>query len=291
MPDPATQVGALKAGEVDWVEQPLMDLVPSLRADHSLKVEVVETKGLIGFLRFNQLFPPFDNAAIRRAALLAVNQREFMEAVVGTAGGYDAQCGIFTPGTPLANDAGMAVLNGKHGVDECKRALEQAGYKGERIVFLSPTDVPRINAIAEVGVDMLRKIGITVDEVSTDWGTTVQRSVSRQPLDKGGWSMFTAYSGGYDMSSPGTHQLLRGNGARAYNGWPDLPKIEALRDEWLMADDQATQVALARKLQLQAFEDVPYLPVGSYFQPTAYRANLTGMEKGLVLFTGVRRAA
>src|SRR6201999_4267758 len=78
-PDPATQAAALQSGEVDWVEQPVMDLVPSLKRDSNLKVEVVETTGLIGVLRFNQLFPPFDNPAIRRAALKAVNQREFME--------------------------------------------------------------------------------------------------------------------------------------------------------------------------------------------------------------------
>ena len=251
-PDPATQVAALTSGEVDWVEQPLMDLVPSLRAQRGLKTEVVETKGLIGFLRFNQLFPPFDNPAIRRAVLKAVNQTAFMEAVVGGNGTYNAHCGIFTPGTPLANDAGMAALSGPHDAAAVHRELEAAGYKGERIVYLAPTDVPRINAIAEVGADMLRKIGMNVDEVSTDWGTTVQRSVSRQPPDKGGWHVFASFTGGYDMSTPATAQLLRGNGAQAYNGWPDLPKLEALRDAWLAADDQPTQLALARQIQAQA---------------------------------------
>jgi peptide/nickel transport system substrate-binding protein len=290
-PDPATQVAALQSGEVDWVEQPLMDLVPSLRANRGLTVEVAETKGLIGILRFNQLFPPFDNPDIRRAVLKAVNQAAFMEAVVGSNGSYDAHCGIFTNGSASANDAGMDVLSGGHDIAAIKRDLEQAGYRGERIVFLSPTDVPRINAIAEVGVDMLRKIGMNVDEISTDWGTTVQRSVSRQNLDKGGWSAFVAFSGGYDMSSPGTHQLLRGNGAHAYNGWPDLPKVEALRDAWLAAEDQTAQAAIAKQLQAQALIDVPYLPLGSYFQPTAYKASLTGMLKGLIQFTGVRRSA
>jgi peptide/nickel transport system substrate-binding protein len=289
-PDPATQIAALTSSEVDWVEQPLMDLVASLRAKQELKTEVVETKGLIGFLRFNFLFPPFDNPAIRRAVLKAVNQKEFMEAVVGGNASYDAHCGIFTPGTPLANDAGMAALSGTHSVDEIKRDLAAAGYKGERIVYLAPTDVPRINAIAEVGADMLRKIGMNVDEVSTDWGTTVQRSVSRQPLDKGGWSMFASFTGGFDMSSPATAQLLRGNGPRAYNGWPELPKMEALRDAWLAADDAPTQLTLARQIQAQALEDVPYLPLGLYLQPTAYKADLTDMQKGLILFTGVRRA-
>ena len=288
-PDPATQVAALQSGEVDFVEQPLMDLVPSLRKNPGLRVEVVETRGLIGFLRFNHLFAPFDNRAIRRAVLKAVNQTEFMEAVVGGNAPYDAQCGLFTTGTPMANDAGMEVLSGRHKVEDIRKELAAAGYRGERVVFLSPTDVPRINAIAEVGVDMLRRIGMNVDEVSTDWGTTVQRSVSRQPLDKGGWNMFAAFSGGYDMSNPGSHQLLRGNGPRAYNGWPDLPRLEALRDAWLAAETEAEQKAIARQMQLQALEDVPYLPLGSYQQPVAYRANLRDVPKGLVQFTGVRR--
>ncbi len=288
-PDPATQAAALRAGEVDWVEQPLMDLVPSLRSHRALRVEVVETKGLIGFLRFNQLFPPFDNPGIRRAVLRAVSQREFMEAVVGGNAPFDSQCGLFTPGTPLANDAGMEALSGRHGLADLKRELAAAGYKGEKIVYLEPTDVPRINAIAEVGADMLRKLGMNVDVIATDWGTTVQRSVSRQPPEKGGWHMFAAFSGGYDMGTPGSHQLMRGNGENAYNGWPTLPKLEALRDEWLYAEDEADGPALARRMQEQALQDVPYLPLGSYYQPAAYRADLTGVSKGLVQFTGVRR--
>ena len=58
-------------------------------------MEVAETRGLLGFLRFNQLFPPFDNPAIRRAVLKAVNQTEFMQAVVGSNGSFDDKCGVF----------------------------------------------------------------------------------------------------------------------------------------------------------------------------------------------------
>ena len=288
-PDPGTQVSALQSGEVDWVEQPLMDLVPSLRANKALRVEVVETKGLIGYLRFNQLFPPFDNAALRRAVLHAVRQREFMEAVVGGNGTFNDQCGFFSPGSSMASDAGMAALDGRRDVPALKAEVAAAGYGGEKITYLVPTDVPRINAIAEVGADMLRKLGMNVDVIGTDWGTTVQRSVSRQPPDKGGWHLFAAFSGGYDMATPATHQLLRGNGAGAYNGWPVAPKLEALRDEWLETPDVGRQKELARQIQVQAFEDVPYLPVGAYDQPVAYKANLVGVSKGLVQFTGVRR--
>jgi peptide/nickel transport system substrate-binding protein len=287
-PDPGTQIAALQAGEVDWVEQPIMDLVPKLKSTPGLNVQVIETTGLIGVLRFNHLFPPFDNPAIRRAVLKAVNQREFMEAVAGENAPIDDKVGIFAPGMGMANDAGMEGF-GHRDAGELKREIIAAGYTGERVVYLTATDVPRINAICEVGAQMLRSIGLNVDEVSTDWGTVVQRSVRAQPLDKGGWSMFGAFWGGYDMMSPAGHLALRGNGTAGWNGWPTSERLESLRQAWLEAPDLAAQKAIARDLQLQAWQDVPYLPLGRYLQPTAYKSNLTGMLSGLPLFTNLRR--
>jgi peptide/nickel transport system substrate-binding protein len=51
----------------------------------------------------------------------------------------------------------------------------------------------------------------------------------------------------------------------------------------------STQKALASDIQLQAFTDVPCLPLGLYYQPVAYRNDLTDMMKGLILFTGIHR--
>ena len=292
MPDPATQAAALQRGEVDWVEQPLMDLVPSLRKDANLKVEVVETTGLIGVLRFNQLFPPFDNAEIRRAALKAVNQTDFMAAVAGEAGPgvINAHVGFLAPSSPYASDARMEMLSGKFKLDALKREVEQAGYRGEKVVFLAATDVARISAISQVGADVLSKIGLNIDYVATDWGTVVQRITRKQPIAEGGWSIFGVMWGGYDWYSPAGDLTLRGNGTDAWFGWPDAPKLEALRDQWLRAPDLATRKALARDIQLQAFQDVPCVPLGLYYQPTAYRNDLVDIMKGLILFTGVRRA-
>ena len=151
--------------------------------------------------------------------------------------------------------------------------------------------MPRINAISQVGADLLRKLGMNVDEVFTDWGTAVQRGMNRQPLDKGGWSMFASFTGGIDTSNPATHAQLRANGPRANNGWPSSPALEALREAWIHTEDPAAQMDIARKIQAQAMMDVPYLPLGSYFQPVAYKASLANMQKGLIQFTGVRRAA
>jgi peptide/nickel transport system substrate-binding protein len=291
MPDPSTQVSALSTGEVDWIEQPVMDLVPSLKANRNLVVEVLETKGLIASLRFNHLYPPFDNPAIRRAALHAVNQREFMTAVAGEpdTSVINDHVGFFAPGSAYASDAGMENFRSQPDFAALRKQVMEAGYGGEKVLFLGAADVPRITAIAQVGADMLSKIGLNVDYLSLDWGTIVQRNQHQQPVAEGGWSIYGSMTGGLDWDNPACNPSLRGNGRAASAGWPTAPKLEAIREAWLRATDLPAQKALAADMQRQAFIDVPTMPVGLYYQPVAYRNNLTGMMKGLVLFTGVKR--
>jgi peptide/nickel transport system substrate-binding protein len=63
-----------------------------------------------------------------------------------------------------------------------------------------------------------------------------------------------------------------------------------LRAEWLQAGDLPTQKRICRDLQLQLWQDVPYIPMGAYDQPTAMRADLTGAMKGTPQFHGIARS-
>ena len=49
--------------------------------------------------------------------------------------------GLFGTGTPLASDVGIEVLRSPRDYAAVKRALAEAGYKGEKIVVIAPTDV------------------------------------------------------------------------------------------------------------------------------------------------------
>ena len=94
---------------------------------------------------------------------------------------------------------------------------------GEKIVYLHPTDQLAYNAFSTVVVDSFRKVGLNIDEQMTDWGTVVQRRPSKEPLDKGGWSMFPAGAPGPEYVDPLLANTLRSNGAKAWFGWPDDP--------------------------------------------------------------------
>ncbi len=292
MPDSSTAASALRNGEVDWWENPPADLLPLLRRARGVKVEVLDPTGLVGMMRPNHLHPPFDNPAVLRAVMRAVNQADFMAA----AGGSDPAMtrtglGVFCPVSPMASDVGMEALNGPRDLDRARRELREAGYRGERVVFLGATDLPNINAISEVGADLLRRLGMNVDYQAMDWGTVVQRRVKREPPDQGGWSVAATYWSGIDTFNPAVQISLRSNGAAGWWGWPTFERMEAMRDAWLEAADLPTQQRIAREMQAHFFEVVPYWPLGLLYAPTAYRTDLNGVLRGFALFWNVRRGA
>ena len=291
IPDAATAAAALQTGEVDWWEQPISDLLPTLKANNSLKIEVLDRFGAVAMIRFNHLLPPFDRPEMRRALLGAIQQDEYMTAVAGEDRAYWAdRVGFFAPGSPSANDAGLEVLPKKASVERVKDALKAAGYAGERIVMPVPTDFPALNAMSEVSGDMMRRAGVNLDYQALDWGTVLQRVASQQPIDKGGWNIWCNYSTGVSAVNPAAHTYIRGTGRSGTFGWPTSPDLEQMRRDWLAAPDDAARLGICRKMQVQAFRDMPYVPLGVFYQPTAYRTNLTGMLKGFPLFYNVRRA-
>jgi peptide/nickel transport system substrate-binding protein len=134
------------------------------------------------------------------------------------------------------------------------------------------------------------KSGMNVDYISTDWGSVVQRRANRNPSAQGGWDVFLTFFTGLDLFSPATHLGLRGNGTSSWFGWPTMPKMEELRNAWLEAPDTEAQAKLAAEIQAEAFREVPYLPVGQYFQPWAYRRSVSNVLGGLPLFWNVTKS-
>ena len=290
IPDPATAAAALQNDEVDWWEYPLPDLLPILRKAPALTVTMPNPTGQIPVLRMNQLHPPFDNPAIRRALVSAVSQSDFLTAMVGdNAALKHVPAGFFCPGTPMASDAGMQALTSPRNLDAARKAITEAGYKGEKVVVLAPTDFPALKTLADVGTDLMQRLGLNVDYQAMDWGTVVQRRISKATTDKGGWSVFHTFWDGLDQLNPAVNVMLRGNGEAASPGWPSSPAIEALREQWLVAATEDEQRHLAQDIQRQAFTDVPYIPLGQDFVTTAYRG-LTGVLDGFVMFWNVKKA-
>ena len=290
--DPFSAQAALSRGEIDWWESPSRDLFPQVARDRSV-AGISHYMPAMGILRFNQLYPPFDNPAARQALLSAIDQNEAMIAVAGEdpADRYDG-VGIFATGTPLANDAGIDVLKRPRDYPAAKKALAEAGYDGEKIVIISPTELAGISTLSKIGAEQLRRAGLNIDFQEMDFGTVIRRRTNQGPPDKGGWNVFFTM---IDRSIPNTNpfgsQGLRADGKAGWDGWPTSRKIEELRAAWLDSADPDEQRRIAREMQTQVWQDLPFIPMGEYWQTTAYRKDLTGIVPGcFATFWGVRRA-
>ncbi len=283
IPDQATAAAALQANETDWLAEVSPDVAPLLRRRKDTTVQVQDLVGGDLIMRFNTLWPPFDNPAIRRAVLPAIRQSEFMQAVAGEDRAlWRDHVGVFSIGKPMSTDIGVEVMAGD--VARARQMLKDAGYAGQRVVVMSASDYPTLSAAAAIGADLLTRIGFAVDLQSVDYGTMMQRRENRSDPARGGWNVFFAWFSGFNRYIPPTHLGLAAN----FPGWPKIDEIEALRDQWIAASDLAAQQRIAQQIQMLVWQQVPMIPLGTYYPLTAFRTGLQGVERVLAQFTGVK---
>ena len=281
IPDPATAAIALVTGEVDWLEMPMPDLLPTLRRASNVTTGRLDKWGFISQLRPNHVVAPTNNVKLRRAIMAAVDQRAVMDAIMGgDPEGTIVPMGFLATGNPEVDNAGIEALTRQASTDEVKQMLDDAGYHGERLVVLHTTDQPFYNSASLVIADELSRVGVTIDDQAMDWGTVLQRRSSKQPLDKGGWSLFVSVTPVPEYRDPLLGSLLRGNGKDAWIGWPEIPRIEAAYNAWLDSDDPAEQTRLEREISLAAFESVPFVPLGRYMPRVAWSKRISDPLKG-----------
>jgi peptide/nickel transport system substrate-binding protein len=289
MPDAGTAVAALRTDEQDWQETTPHDLLPILGGEEDIATRVLDPRGYTCMMRVNHLQPPFDNPAIRRALLGAIDQASFMTAVAGSDPAYQfSPVGFFAPGTPMASDVGLDVFRGPRDMAKVKADLKAAGYNGEKVVLLVPANSAAQKPLGEVAADTLRRAGMNVEYTALDFAAVLQRQLKKDPIGQGGWSAAVGNWQGIDWLNPAGNTNLRGEGNVA--GWYKSEKMGVLRGQWLAAPTLAEQQRICREIQALAFEEIPYYPIGQYKQPTAYRKSITGILDGTAVFWNVRPA-
>ena len=280
LPDAATASAALQNGEIDWWETPLPDLAPRLKKTGGVALDIADPLGNIGSFRINHLHPPFNDVRARRAVQMALNQSDYMRAVVGDDETLWKEVpGYFTPDTPLYTEAGGEPLKGERKYAEAKKLLAEAGYKGEPIVLLVATDVGITKAQGDVTADLLGKIGMKVDYTALDWGTVGQRRAKKEKPSEGGWHIFHTWHAGADCVNPAPYIALDASGDTAWFGWPRSDEVQAKIAAWYAAPDLAAEKKAVEDINRAAMEHVVYVPTGFFKGYQAWRTNVTGVVK------------
>lgn len=276
--DPATAANALIAGEVDYVPEPAFDLLPLLKESPDVTVEMLDPLGWQGMVRINHLAPPFDNAKMRQAMLSVVDQKEYLQAAIGNPEYYRTCVAFFVCGSPSESAVGGEQLEHPD-LERAKKLFEEAGYKGEPIVILQPTDEPVLAAVSLVTAQRLRQIGVNVDLQAMDWSTLASRRQSKEPIEKGGWNIFHTLFNATDVLDPVVNIGANSGCDQAWFGWPCDEKVEKLRDQFSRETDASKRKTIIDEMQTLLYQDVAYIPFGQYSQPVAYRSNIKGVIK------------
>ncbi|RXH29731.1 peptide ABC transporter substrate-binding protein [Bradyrhizobium nanningense] len=274
--DQQTAFAALQAGEIDFFGAPPLDQLSTIKSDPNLELQVLNKGGNDWYLRLNCLQKPFDNVKARQAMLQLIDQDAFMRTEYPPEY-ISTVTSIFGTGSVYSNDENTGWHKKGGDPEKAKQLFKEAGYSGEKVVILQPTNISFINNASQLLAASLRKIGVNAELAPSDWGGVVARRANKAPVEKGGWSIFISSDSDYSLGNPIGNITLAANGEKAWYGWPNNEEYEALRAKWADVETLEERKELARKMQQVFWDFVGFVFLGKSVSPIARRKTLTGV--------------
>ncbi|MGZ2433821.1 peptide/nickel transport system substrate-binding protein [Rhizobium pisi] len=275
--EPQTAVGALQAGEIDFIERPSADLFPVIGSDPNLELQVLNESGQDWCLRMNFLQPPFNNVKARQAVLHLLDQEAFLRVIAPDPLYGKPVTSIFGNSTHYSNDENTGWFKKGGDAEKAAKLLKEAGYAGEKVVILQDSTQPAHRDASQLLADSLRKIGMNVELAASDWGGLSKRRTNKGPVESGGWSMFMTTDTDFLMSDPTSQIFMNAGGEKAWYGWPKSEEYETLRAKWPDVETLEERKVLARQMQKIWWDFVGDIRLGQELRPVARRKELTGI--------------
>lgn len=275
MPDPLTAVNALNSGEIDYLQNINVDLMPLVQTSE-VTTRRLDALGYQVSYRLNHLQPPFTNKLVRQAALWAIGQSEIMQAQFGDPAHYSLCGAAFGCGLPYASDVSAAMVL-KADPAKAKALLAEARYDGTPVGLIHISDIPSLSSVAPVMAQQLRAAGFKVELQAMDFMTMLSRRANQGPVSAGGWSIFVTSWHNTEIQDPLRNFMIVAEGKGGYAGWADVPQIGALTREFLTATSLEERKAIAGRIQGIAYDEGVFAPLGSFARVSGFRKDVEGV--------------
>ncbi|WP_027016178.1 ABC transporter substrate-binding protein [Comamonas composti] len=204
IPDPAAQVAALLAGDVDVFARVTPRSVAQLKNNPRFQVVVSGSRAKT-ILAMNNARKPLNDVRVRRAIAAAIDRKALIE---GAADGYGQPIGSYYAPTAF----GYVDTTGinPYDLDKAKALMAEAGVNTPLALTMTLPPTPYARQGGEVIAAMLAKIGIRVQLQNVEWaqwlsGTYTNRNYDLtmishvEPLDLGNFSK-PGYYWGYQSA-------------------------------------------------------------------------------------------
>jgi len=267
VPSEQTKITGLEAGQWDVVDGAGLDFYDQLKknADIDIKQYPYQQNKVV----LNTKIGPTDNKLIRQAIQAAVDVDFFM-AALGPKDLWRTCPAQYYCGTGLETD-GSSDLYDEGNPDRAKELLAQAGYNGETIKIINPTDYATIGFMGQVMKPTLEAIGMTVDMPSIDWATVISELRSETP----DWNIFNTWYSLWTTPNPVADTVPAGIQSGGDN-W-DVDTAKALVAEYAAELDKDKQLEIIDRLQIHLRTEVPEITLGQWASIYPHRANVLGI--------------
>jgi peptide/nickel transport system substrate-binding protein len=281
IPEPASQLAALQAGEIDGLGLSATQL-PQVEGDSKFKIYDSFTFGLT-YLGFDAKRPPFDDPKLRRALSYAVNKTEIVQAVFENKLAKVACCPIAE--SIQGYDPKVADAEAKYDVAKAKSSLDAIGYKAGsdglrttpdgkpfKPVLYTTTDAT-LGKVATLLQAQFKAVGVDLQVKQLESGALLAATPKAE---------HDLYLNGYSWNEPDMYSLflscdrLKSSNRVLYCD----PKLEDLIVQGRTTLDQAKRMQIYFNAQTYTLEQAPWQPLYMSVNKTAIRATIKDLKQG-----------
>ena len=230
-----------------------------------------------GWIAFNQQKAPANDAAVRRAFVMAINRQQIVQAQFGEQG-----TPALSPIPPALREHSADVRPIPHDPNGARQLLEQAGWRdtngdGIREKGGQPLRIDvEVSSADQMRKDMLifmqqqlRQVGIDLQIREMERASWVDRLRNRQYV-----ASFWGWGWGPGVMGPNAEMLFHSrsippNGPN-FAGYSN-PRVDGLIDQILVENDTTKARGLWRQLEQQVIDDAVYAPI--FLDPEFYAVN------------------
>jgi peptide/nickel transport system substrate-binding protein len=250
-PDEASRVAGLQAGDYHYLSTVSNDQFETLSNDPALVVERLPPSD-IDVIVLNWRSPLMENLQIREAFQAAISSEPILQAAHGE-GFYRLDPGVMLQETAWSSTVGEERYN-QADPERARQLLEEAGYDGTPLRFMSTQEYQYLYNIGLVAVQQLEQAGFTVEFETYDWATVVER--------RGNPDLWDAFPTSYPFSSDPTQlSLLQ---LCEWPGWWCSEDTSEHFDDLRSNPDFGARYASWEAIQSNFYTEIPMIKVGDF---------------------------
>ena len=265
--DKMAEIMSLRTGDYDIVMGVPSHMFDELDSDPNLKGTVVK-RGIMPAMVFNMKEGILTNHKIRQAILYILDMEEIMIAAEGDPRFFELHPCWMPSGSSWWNNSGGDIYN-RPDPEKAKQLLGEAGYNGEKIIWITTKDIDYFYKTAMVASTQMGKIGLNVDVQVIDNATL--RELRNIP------DAYNIFSAGLTQKPDPTLIAFMKNG---WAGWYDTGEKHRLVEKLVAEVDQEKRQELWEEMSSILYQQVPVITFGERKTGVVMRDRLNNFWTG-----------